>query len=401
MSLLVRHGWPFMLVAWATGTALSCLLTLLRVLPKFYEWEFIDGEAISMSTSATVAGVLSSIGGLLLFPFLCGKDHRCFLDCACIEQTDKARMQEGIRNIGGFLQSAEELHVLLSEPYLTRLWCVFELAAYHKLNPSGRITIAPVFVEVSVCLLFAYLHVASWFFMALRTSAIGQTGWIWMVLACFACSLFPLVHAMRHICMYKQALLSSLGSFSFETLACANESDRLIIREAIVRWYGSVEAFSEFVRGPFRKVVHDSVRTPGGMPFGYVLLMATAVLNPALDRLLSLLCAGTSVETVWAYTCGAILGLHMAFYPAMIILGLHACDRWAREWSCGCAAVMQTMGIGLTIWLLFALGTITASSAYRGTLPYPVSMLLWTGFSLLLAFFTWRCLWQRRGPVIS
>ena len=75
-----------------------------------------------MSTSATVAGVLSSIGGLLLFPFLCGKDHRCFLDCACIEQTDKARMQEGIRNIGGFLQSAEELHVLLSEPYLTRLW---------------------------------------------------------------------------------------------------------------------------------------------------------------------------------------------------------------------------------------------------------------------------------------
>ena len=147
-------------------------------------------------------------------------------------------------------------------------WCVFELAAYHKLNPSGRITIAPVFVEVSVCLLFAYLHVASWFFMALRTSAIGQTGWIWMVLACFACSLFPLVHAMRHICMYKQALLSSLGSFSFETLACANESDRLIIREAIVRWYGSVEAFSEFVRGPFRKVVHDSVRTPGGMPFG-------------------------------------------------------------------------------------------------------------------------------------
>ena len=26
-----------MLVAWATGTALSCLLTLLRVLPKFYE----------------------------------------------------------------------------------------------------------------------------------------------------------------------------------------------------------------------------------------------------------------------------------------------------------------------------------------------------------------------------
>ena len=174
---------------------------------------------------------------------------------------------------------------------------MFELAAFHKLNPSGRITIAPVFVEAIVCLLFVYLQIASWFFMALRTSAIGRTLWIYTVLACFAGSFFPLVHALRHICVYKKVLLSNLGNFSFETVACADESDRVIIREAVVRWYGSVEAFSEFVRGPFRKVVHDSVKTPGGMPFGYVLVLATPILNTALDTWLALLLAEPPAET--------------------------------------------------------------------------------------------------------
>ena len=125
LSLLVRYGWPSMLVAWATGTALSCVCTLLGVLPTLYEWEFWGirfREMISMGVWATLAGAFSSTGGLLLFPYMCGKDRRCFLDCICIDQTDKARMQEGIRNIGGFLQAAEELHVLWSEPYLTRLW---------------------------------------------------------------------------------------------------------------------------------------------------------------------------------------------------------------------------------------------------------------------------------------
>lgn len=366
-----------------------------------YEWEFLDGEVISMSCWAIVAGALSSSCGLLLFPYICGPcgDRRCFLDCACIDQTDQARMQAGIRSIGGFLQAAEELHVLWSEPYLTRLWCVFELAAYQKLKPSGRITIAPVFVEVIVCLLFVYLHVASWFFVAIRTSALGRTTWIWIALACFGGSLFPLVHALRHICTYKQVLLSNVGNFQFDTLACANESDREVIREAIVRWYGSVEAFSEFVRSSFGNVVHDSVKTPGGMPFGYVLLLATPMLNAALDRWLSLLVADASVEVVSAYFSAAVFALSLAFYPAVIGVGLYACDRWARDWSGSPVAVLQTVGIGLMVWILFALGTIASSIAYRMNMTS--SLLLWIGAALLFASLMWRCLWRKRGPGTS
>ena len=149
-----------------------------------------------------------------------------------------------------------------------------------------------------MCLLLVYMHVASWLIVALRISSTGGTLWIWIVLACMAGAFFPLMHACRHICSYKRVMLANLGNFDFENLACAHECDRAIIREAIVRWYGSVDAFSEFVRGPFCKVVHDSVNTPGGMPFGYVLMLVTPIFNTAVDSWLSLLLANAPAETV-------------------------------------------------------------------------------------------------------
>ena len=43
-------------------------------------------------------------------------------------------------------------------------------------------------------------------------------------------------------------------------------STRKTTQAAIIRWYGSLEAFSEFVSGPFRQKVRDLTRTPGRMP---------------------------------------------------------------------------------------------------------------------------------------
>ena len=35
-----------------------------------------------------------------------------------------------------------------------RLWCVFEVAAYRTANPTGKITLAPLFVEATVAALW-------------------------------------------------------------------------------------------------------------------------------------------------------------------------------------------------------------------------------------------------------
>ena len=141
LSLLLRYGWPIMLTTWATGTALSCLLTLLGVFPMIYQAEIIAlnfHKDVPVGWAATVSGFLSSTVGLLLFPYLCRRDRKCFLDCTCIDQIDKEKMQEGIRNIGGFLESAAELHVLWSGPFLSRQGCCL-LLCFGILGPSKRL----------------------------------------------------------------------------------------------------------------------------------------------------------------------------------------------------------------------------------------------------------------------
>ncbi|CAE7357592.1 unnamed protein product, partial [Symbiodinium pilosum] len=59
-------------------------------------------------------------------------------------------MERGVYGLAGFLKASKELRILWSEPYLSRLWCVFEVAAYRTANPSGKITLAPLFVEAAV-----------------------------------------------------------------------------------------------------------------------------------------------------------------------------------------------------------------------------------------------------------
>ena len=45
------------------------------------------------------------------------------------------------------------------EPYLSRLWCVFEVAAFRTANPVGKITLAPLFVEAAVAALWTSAYI--------------------------------------------------------------------------------------------------------------------------------------------------------------------------------------------------------------------------------------------------
>lgn len=78
----------------------------------------------------------------------------CFLDVACIHQTDHELMERGVYGLGAFLKRSKELRILWSPPYLTRLWCIFELAAFRTANPNGTITLTPL-IESSFARPFA------------------------------------------------------------------------------------------------------------------------------------------------------------------------------------------------------------------------------------------------------
>lgn len=66
-------------------------------------------------------------------------DVKLFLDICCIPQEDGEKKARGIDSLGAVLDRSETLLVLLDEHYLTRLWCLFEVAGechMIKLSPT-------------------------------------------------------------------------------------------------------------------------------------------------------------------------------------------------------------------------------------------------------------------------
>ena len=177
LSLLLQFGWPTISVCWACGVILAFALCMLDVLPLFELWQpipiHLDG-AFPSGCWIQVFGLLGILSGCLLFPHLpCYKQDKCFLDFVCINQTESSKTREGIMSISAFLEASEELRVLWSSPLLSRLWCVFEIAAYRKLNPEGKIVIAPVTNEISACMLFCWWQLSSLAFWKARAGPEG------------------------------------------------------------------------------------------------------------------------------------------------------------------------------------------------------------------------------------
>ncbi|CAJ1425464.1 unnamed protein product [Effrenium voratum] len=142
MSLVLQNGWWAHCLFGALGSGLAVVLCYLELLPLSAGIEDVTHPW------AQLFGLLGSLLGLLGSLYLprCSPDI-AFLDVVSIHQTDPALMERGIYGLGGFLRVSRELRVLWSPPYLSRLWCVFELAAYRTANPTGNITLAPLFVE--------------------------------------------------------------------------------------------------------------------------------------------------------------------------------------------------------------------------------------------------------------
>ena len=123
------------------------------------------------------------------------------------------------------------------------------------------------------------------------------------------------MHQLRIFYLSKRHLISELDSFDVKHVACMSESDRLNIHIAIERWYGSLDAFSEYVRGPLRTNVLEPLRTPGSLPLGYICLLATPAFTVILEGLLSLLKGDAPMQMVAERATAYILtqlvdGLH-------------------------------------------------------------------------------------------
>ena len=83
-------------------------------------------EVCPLGPWVLIFGSFGTVLGLLLSPYCprCKPNDMCFIDAACVHQTDPNLMKRGIHGIGGFLLVSKELRIIWSPIYLTRLWCV-------------------------------------------------------------------------------------------------------------------------------------------------------------------------------------------------------------------------------------------------------------------------------------
>lgn len=84
-----------------------------------------------------------------------GLARHVFLDKLCIPQTDVAKKEAAILSLAGYLDSSQRMVILWSPDYLTRLWCVYEVASWSYLGRDFRHGAVLLPMNLMVSLLFS------------------------------------------------------------------------------------------------------------------------------------------------------------------------------------------------------------------------------------------------------
>lgn len=340
-SLLLQSGWKQMFAVWFFCISVVMTIGLLGWLPKPFLWRagtlgFVTPTPFGPWMLAT--SFFSMILGLSVVPYMpawCRKSSVCFLDVACIHQTDKDLMARGVYGLGGFLRQSAELRVLWSGPYLTRLWCVFELAAYHAANPAGKVTLSPIFVETGVLVMFLGAHAASLLVQIIMlTEVFGDSS-----LVVYFVGLLPtyiIIHLLRKIIRGKHNMIESLETFVLSDAQCRNDFDREFIQNAICAWYGSEKAFEDFVRHDLREELLGMASTTS-IPLPYIGMVAASVVSSTFDCITSLFIGKAPVETIVTHLIGYTFASSLFWFFALLTLVIYLCDRWAfplcKDWD--------------------------------------------------------------------
>lgn len=212
-----------------------------------------------------------------------------FLDKLCIYQGDSERKAKGISAIGAFLIQSQEMLIMWDTTYFTRAWCVFELAVFLILNPTGRLLLKPIatgFAEVFVQITFTLAYLA--LICPLASFGILQTLISYlMMLGLPSRFVLPLVFilcwplwlvaalAQRPRLRSEADLLGQIERFSLIKAKCFDPRDRAFILDTVKEIYGSVEAFDEFARLEIHKQILQCSGSVIQLPYWNYLRIST------------------------------------------------------------------------------------------------------------------------------
>ncbi|CAE7273588.1 unnamed protein product [Symbiodinium natans] len=400
LDIFISHTWktgglPKMLALLvSSGIYLACPDCI--VMPFVLQAYVMGFEALCpLAPWMLIGACLGHVAGFLSAPYFplactgaCHSGDICFVDIACIHQKDSQLKQRGIYGIGGFLKCAKELRVLWTPPYLSRMWCIFELAAYRKANPTGRISMAPIFIEHSVHLVAMALWGGVWGYWAIQASGLLVAyGYFLGLLLPLAVALLPvvgIVHGLRHFFCAKHQLFQDLRHFRLASAECSEEFDAIFVHTAIQSWYGSTEAFEQFVQKTLVQEIPQVI-----IPHEYCLLLSTVPITGALEETMSVALGGAPASAVLSSFVGHVFGVSLCWILVSLKLLYYLCDRFAMPYKPGLFNYVQTVAVYAAVCLFFLAGAVVGEVAYRHTLWTSCLFAIFSSVACAISYSQW------------
>jgi len=377
-----------MLTSWAIVTTVVCILCFFDFLPL--GWSY-DAEALGQVVRCRLGPWIVGFSmpgcllGLLLGPYLPEVSHCAevsFFDAVSIHQGDPLTKQRGLENLGGFISISKELRALWAPDFASRLWCIFEVAAFKKINPSGNIVIAPVSIEAFTAMLMPAATISSMFYMfmlaAKQTVLIGA---LMSSIAVFPCAYG--VHLLRRDMQSKRGMLDVLENFDLDKAECTFEEDRELILSTITKWYGSPAAFEAFVQNTLRDELAPQLSSSQVSAF-YYFFPCIPVISVALDFLIGFIKADIPAPWEVSFVISVVVGFGLWVSMATALL-LNACHFFSAPCNSWIGDIAKTLWIILA-WVLFQIAGLICSIVCHMTSIWAVFAWSCSAFLLFRAF---------------
>eukprot|EP00434_Breviolum_minutum_P005316 symbB.v1.2.004688.t1/scaffold271.1/size245249/11 len=207
-------------------------------------------------------------------------------------------------------------------------------------------------------------------------------------------AMLPLHRMRRSFAGSKHKMLADLKDFDIKNVKCMDDFDRSFIHSAIIKWYGSREAFTEFVRGPLRDELlklgilkqpeiagfgsdqiwgaailiglrmKDSISSLTHFPFGYLLLLGFIPTAMGWEYMVSYWKAGLPVDWLASVLIGSIVSSDLIWTLLSLRVALYCCDRLAAR-SPRCIDSLKTLSCWLCLTLWQVSGVVVQGIAIR------------------------------------
>jgi len=256
---------------------------------------------------------------------------------------------------------------------------------FRKAHPEGKLTISPLFVERSA----AICAFVMWCTVLAVTAGIGLTDSSfrksYLVVLFIAVFLLPVIlflHALRHSYREKGRLIFDLNSFDVNTLVCHSDFDRAFILSAIDAWYGSREAFKDFVRSDLREELLSLLPSPH-LPCAYAALILSCLVTWILDLSVCLYKAGADIR---------ILARNFLAYLAFILWSwcafnglFYLSDRTSESGRTRLLDWFKTLGVAgvIFLWAVISFAVVVGVTRQSDS----VGFFCYLAFSMMLPFF--------------